>query len=68
MKNWTSLSLKGCWAVSVLPLQYLPGQRIKKKANQVRLLMVIFLGVVSWAVVSKDWITLTGRVGTLVGG
>ena len=35
MNNWTSLSLKGCWEVSVPPLQYLHGQRTKKKAIQV---------------------------------
>ena len=43
MNNWMSLILKGCWAVLVLPLQYSPGRRRKKKATQVRSLIVIFL-------------------------
>ena len=59
MDNWMSLILKGCWAVLVPPLQYLPGRRRKKKANQVRSLILIFLEVVPWVVVSKDWMTLT---------
>ena len=68
MNNWMSLILKGCWAVLVPPLQYPPGRRRRKKANQVRSLIVIFLEVVPWAVVSKYWMTLTGRGRTLVEG
>ena len=68
MNNWMSLILKGCWAVLVLPLQYSPGRRRKKKATQVRSLIVIFLEVVPWTAVSKAWMILTGRYHTLVGG
>ena len=68
MMNWMSLRLKGYWAVFVPPLQYLPGRRSKKKATQVRLLIEIFIEVVPWAAVSKDWITLTGGGHTLVEG
>ena len=50
------------------PLQYSPGRRRKNKATQVRLLTVMLLGVVPWATVSKDWITLTRRGLNLVGG
>ena len=66
MKNWMSLRLKGCWAVLVPSLQYLPGRRSKKKATQVRSLIVIFLEVVPCAEVSKAWMTLIGRGCTLV--
>ena len=66
MMNRMSLGLKGYWVVSVPPLQYLPGRRSKKKATQVRLLIEIFIEVVPWAEVSKDWMTLTGRGHTLV--
>ena len=59
--------MKGCWAVSVPPLQYSPEWRKKKKATQVKFLMAIFLEVVPLAAVSKVWITLTGRGRTLVG-
>ena len=61
-----SLRLKGCWEVVVPPLQYLPGRRRKKKATQVRLMIVMFLEVVPWAEVSKAWMDLIGRVRTLV--
>ena len=63
-----SLRLKGYWLVLVLPLQYLPGQRRKKKATQVKSLIEIFIEVVPWAAVSKACMTLRGRVRTLVEG
>ena len=66
MENCAPLSLKGCWALLVLPLKYLPRRRRKKKATQVRSLMAIFLGVVPWEAVSKAWITLIGSGRTLV--
>ena len=59
--------LKGFWAVLVPPLQYLPGRRRKKEATQVRLLIVMFLVVVTWATVSKNWIMMTGRGHAMVG-
>ena len=62
------LGLKGYWAVLVLSLQYLPGRRSKKKATQVRSLIGIFIEVVPWAAVSKDWMILIGRGHTLVEG
>ena len=65
MNNWTFLSLKGCWAVLVPPLQYSSIRRRKYKATQARFLMAIFLGVVPWAEVSKAWIILTGIGGSL---
>ena len=68
MNNWMSLILKGCWVVLVLPLQYSPGRRRKKKATQVRSLISIFLEVVPWTAVSKAWMNLTGRGRNLVGG
>ena len=68
MKNYISLILKGCWAVSVPPLQYSPGRRSKKKETQVRSLMMMFLVVVHWAAVLKSCITLTRRGRTLFGG
>ena len=52
----------------VTPLKYSPGRRRKKKATQVRSLMEIFLGVVPWVAFPRAWITLTGRVCTLVEG
>ena len=61
MNNWTSLSLKGCWEVTVPPLQYLSGCRRKKNATQVRSMIAIFLAVIPWEAVSKSWMTLTGR-------
>ena len=36
------------------PVQHSTGWRRNKKVNQVRLLMVMFLVVVSWALVTKD--------------
>ena len=68
MNNWMSLILKGCWVVLVLPLQYSPGRRRKKKATQVRSLISIFLEVVPLVAVSKAWMNLTGRGHNLVGG
>ena len=68
MKNWKSLSLKGCWVVSVLPLQYSPDRMRKKKATQVILLMVMFLAVVPLETVYKACIKPAGRGHTLVGG
>ena len=68
MKNWMTLSLKRCWEVSVAPLYYSPGTRRKKKETQMRFLITIFICVVTWASVSKAWITLIGRGRTLVGG
>ena len=60
--------MKGCWAVLVLPFQYLPGLVRKNKATEVRLLIAMFLAVVPWVMVSKAWIILTGKGHTLVGG
>ena len=68
MNNWISLILKGCWAVLVPPLNYLHVKRSKKKATQVRLTIAIFIEVVPWAEVYKDWMTLIGRGCTLVEG
>ena len=53
---------------SVPPLQYSPGWRSKKKATGMKLLIAIFLEVVTWAAVSKAWITLTRRGRTLTEG
>ena len=68
MNIWMPLILKGFWAVSVPPLHYLPGQKSKNKATQVRSLIEIFLDVFPWAAVSKDWMAVRRRVRTLVEG
>ena len=54
--------------VSVTPVQYSPGRRIKKKAIQVRSAMDFPLGDLHWAIESMQWRIETRRKHTIPGG
>ena len=66
-KNWMLCRLKGVETVSVLPAQYSPGQRRKKKAIQVRSAIALSLRELLLATESMQWRMEIGRGRTLPG-